>query len=212
MVVKHSKTKKTRQRRVQKNDSSLLSYLVLGGLVILGGAGWYHNTYETNNGDKHPEAVPQKLATTPIKKPAVIAKESTELANRPILKIPVPTTLQPIIPSLPVATQQNIPTSVPYKPDTNLPPKAKFAANNAANVIFTKVPTTVYLKADSRSKVVATIKSGLEMRSYEQIGAWHRIVVPSTDIIGWANEKDLSKKAPGLSNIIDRAMTGSINH
>lgn len=212
MVVRHLKTKKPRQRRVQKSDSTLLSYLLLGGLVLLGGAGWYHNTYETKNNAPGTQAGFQKLAATPIKKPDIITKESTELAARPILKVPVPEKSQSVIPPSPSATPQNASTPVPYKPDTNLPPRAKFAANNAANVIFAKVPTTIYLKADSHSKIVATIKSGQEMRSYEQLGPWHRIVVPSTDIIGWANEKDLSRKAPTLSDIIDRAMTSSINH
>lgn len=211
MAVRHTKTKKPRQHRAQKTDSALLSYLLLGGLVLLGGAGWYHNTFETKTVDNHQEATAQKVAATPIKKPDIVVKETTELAERPVLKVPVPATSQPLSPVTPLATPRNVAPSVPYKPDTNLPPKAKFAANNAANVIFAKVSTTIYLKADSHSKIVATVKSGQEMRSYEQIGAWHRIVVPSTDIIGWAHEKDLSIKAPSLSAIIDSAMTSSIN-
>lgn len=107
---------------------------------------------------------------------------------------------------------------VPYKADKHLPPKAQFGANNAAGIVYAKTTITIYEKNDSRSKRVAVVKSGQEMRSYEHLGTWHRIVVPTTDIIGWAKDEDIIlnindfNKTGNSAKAVDKNVTSSIRN
>ena len=211
MAVKRTKPNKNRQRTTQKKRSSVLSYFLLGGLTLLGGAGWYHNTYEVKSAGEQKTATREAISPTPNQKPSIVSASSHDIALQPAQKIPTPVTSVPVQPKIALVAPKMAPAPVPDKPDTTLPPKARFAANNAANVIYAKNATTIYANADSQSKIVATVKAGQEMRSYEHQGSWHRVVVPTTDIIGWANEASLSTKSPAISNLIDRALTGSIN-
>ena len=210
MVAKQTKTKRTRRKAVKKVNSSFLSYFVLGGFVFLAGFGWYHNVFEGDKFDKTAANTLHKFVPAPTTSPAPVKKETTVNVEHGATKIPIPTNLVATNPLIIPSDVKKGPVSVPYKADIQLPPQAKFAPNNAANIIFAKVPTTIYTKADSQSKMIAQVKSGQEMRSYEHIGGWHRVVVPSTDIIGWANEKYLTGKAPNPTDIIDHSMTGAI--
>ena len=209
MAVHRTRAKKIRQTSNRKKYSSTLSYFLLGGLTLLGGAGWYHNTYETNANQKQSGTLANSSAA-PLRKTELSSIKLPEIAVKPVSKVPDPVTFQPVAPKAPIEKPDLTSPSIPYRPDTNLPPQARFAVNNAANVIFARVPTAIYTKADSHSKIVANVKAGQEMRSYERQGNWHRVVVPSTNIIGWANGTSLSTRAPDISSLIDGALTGSI--
>lgn len=216
MAVKQTRAKKPHRRASQKTRSPFISYLILGGLVLMGGAGWYHTSYEVRTDDNHIEAKAPKPVLSPSNLVATPTKTGTTVAavlksiDQHLINIPVPSPSQLVTPKTALITPKEATPLVPYKPDKSLPPKAKFAANNAANVIFATAPTPIFMNADSHSKVIATVKNGQEMRSYDHQGAWHRVVVPSTDIIGWANEKNLSPTSPTISGLIDSAITSSV--
>lgn len=87
---------------------------------------------------------------------------------------------------------------------TNLPPAGKSsAADNSrhSNGAF-KVPKVVTArqtlvireKAWDQAKKIGGVEKGREMRSYAKVGRWHRVVVPSTNIIGWVQEDQLVLK------------------
>ena len=210
MVANQTKMKKPHRRVAQKTKSPFISYLILGGLVLMGGAGWYHSSYEARTGDKHLEAQAPKALVAPSNKAGTMLATAPKSVDRHSLNVPVPPASQLVTPETALITPKEATPLVPYKTDKNLPPKARFAANNSANVIFAKAPTSIFMDADSHSKVIATVKNGQEMRSYDHQGSWHRVVVPSTDIIGWANEKSLSAKSPTMSGLIDNGTTSSV--
>lgn len=209
MVVRTSRTKNKRRKPAAKQNSAI-SYVVLGGILLLGAAGWYHNTFEKNVPESKTVAVVKPVAT-PVKKPYIPVTNPTVDVNIPRPKAPIRQRSANDDPIVALLNLQKT-TNVPYKPDTQLPPKAVFGVNNAANVIFSKRDIIIYAKADSNSKTVAIVKAGQEMRSYEHVGNWHRVVVPSTDIIGWAKADDITHKTSTSNAIIDRNLTSSIKH
>ncbi|WP_297321891.1 hypothetical protein [uncultured Bartonella sp.] len=183
---------------------------MLSGLVLLAGFGWYHNTFESNNFTSPQKKYNVEIAGASTKSAISAKKESTINIGNIIAKPPVPDNLVSNSAAANLTGPKKLPSPVPYKHDMQLPPPAKFAVNNAANRIFAKAPTAIYAKPDSRSKLIAQVKAGQEMRSYDKSAGWHRVVVPSTAIIGWANEKDLSEKTPNIANRIDHSLTGAI--
>ena len=217
MAVKQTKVRKPHRRAAQKTRSPFISYLILGGLVLMGGAGWYHTNYEVETGEHIEAQAPKSLVSpsihvTPSNKAGTTVAVAPKSVDPHPVNVPVPSASQLANPTTAVVTPKEATPLVPYKADKNLPPKARFAANNAANAIFATAPTPIFMNADSHSKVIATFKIGQEMRSYDRQGSWHRVVVPSTDIIGWANDKSLSEKSPTISGLIDNAITSSVKH
>lgn len=210
MAAKQTKANRTRHSASKKVNSSIFSYLILGGFLLLAAFGWFHSIIYGHDPEITDLATVDKDVVKPIPNIVPSKKESKNNTDSLIWKIPVPNPLASLDQPANVLAAEKRSTVVPYKPDTQLPPPAKFAVHNAANIIFAKEPTIIYTKADSRSKIAARVKMGQEMRSYEHTGAWHRVVVPSTNIIGWANDKSLSEKSPNLTDLIDRAMTGAI--
>lgn len=209
MTKKQTKPKQIRRRSGKKTNFHL-SYLMLSGLVLLAVFGWYHNTSESNNFTSPQKNYNGEIAGTPTKSAISAKKESSINIGSIVAKPPVPVKLASNSAATNLNDPKAPPSPVPYKHDIQLPPPAKFAANNAAGRIFAKAPTAIYAKPDSRSKLIAQVKAGQEMRSYDKSAGWHRVVVPSTAIIGWANEKDLSEKTPNIANRIDHSLTGAI--
>jgi len=85
---------------------------------------------------------------------------------------------------------------VPYKEDKNLPPEGQFGLDNAATRVFAKDQITVFSEKSAESKIIATLKKGQEMRLYETNFDWQRIVVPSSDIIGWVMANSVTTTKP----------------
>ncbi|AEQ08339.1 hypothetical protein BMNI_I0711 [Brucella melitensis NI] len=72
-----------------------------------------------------------------------------------------------------------------------MPPRGVNTPANSPSVIYAKAKLTIHKNAWDRSPAIATIEKGREMRSYGKTGRWHRVVVPSTNIIGWVHEDQL---------------------
>jgi len=85
---------------------------------------------------------------------------------------------------------------VPYKEDKDLPPEGQFGLDNAASRVFAKDQITVFSEKNAQSKIIATLKKGQEMRLYETDVDWQRIVVPSSDIIGWVMANSVTTTKP----------------
>lgn len=111
---------------------------------------------------------------------------------------PVPPVTPPVKPTVKQAAER--------KPDLALMPPAKPAPDDQsrhASGAF-KVPKMIVAKqalviretAWQQAKVVGNVQKGREMRSYAKVGRWHRVVVPSTNIIGWVQEDQLIVKHP----------------
>lgn len=61
-------------------------------------------------------------------------------------------------------------------------------------VIIARQALIIREKAWDQAKTVGSVEKGREMRSYAKVGRWHRVVVPSTNIIGWVQEDQLAFK------------------
>lgn len=202
--------KKTTTKRSRKTSEShsITGYMTFGAILILGAAGWYYSPGSRSVEKKQTIAMQQKEVVAPIQKPAAFASDPVLGNGLPRPKIPVPAAAPSIQATSVKPKIDTVVSRPPYSVDRHLPPKGQFAINNAANAIYAQKRTTIYLKADQTSKIVAFVEKGQEMRSYETNGRWHRIVVPSTNIIGWAKDETLtaSKSRSG----IDTNATSSI--
>lgn len=215
MAIKRSKPRKNRNT-TNNQPNSKAAYVVLGGILLVGITGWYHSTFEKNIGRNTPVLTANKRIAIPQKKPENTSNKSV-LSVTPLPKAVIPSVLSASEESFSKQISQNPVSVVPYKADKHLPPKAQFGANNAAGIVYAKTTITIYEKNDSRSKRVAVVKSGQEMRSYEHLGTWHRIVVPTTDIIGWAKDEDIIlnvndyNKTGNSAKAVDKNVTSSIS-
>ena len=216
MAIKRSKPRKNCNTTSNQSNSKA-AYVVLGGILLVGTAGWYHSTFEKDIGRNTPVLTANKTIAIPQKKPENTSNKTT-LPSIPLPKAVIPSVLSASEESLSKQISQNPFSVVPYKTDKHLPPKVQFGANNAAGIVYAKKTITIYEKNDSRSKRVAVVKSGQEMRSYEHLGTWHRIVVPTTDIIGWAKDEDIilnindSNKTGNSAKTVDKNVTSSISN
>lgn len=216
MALKRSKPRKNRNT-TSKHPNSKAAYVVLGGILLVGAAGWYHSTFEKDIRPNTPVLTANKTIAIPQKKPESTSDKPALLAI-PLPKAVIPSPLLASKESFSKQIAQNPVSVVPYKADKHLPPKAQFGVNNAAGIIYAKTTIAIYEKNDSRSKRVAIVKPGQEMRSYEHLGTWHRIVVPTTDIIGWAKDDDIilnvndSTKTGNSAKAIDKNVTSSISN
>ncbi|GGA92464.1 hypothetical protein GCM10011491_20600 [Brucella endophytica] len=53
-----------------------------------------------------------------------------------------------------------------------------------------------------KSAAIGAVERGREMRSYGKTGKWHRVVVPSTSMIGWVHEDQLASSPPFFTGSI----------
>lgn len=216
MAIKRSKPRKNRNT-TSNQPNSKAAYVVLGGILLVGIAGWYHSTFEKNIGRNTPVLTANKTIAIPQKKPESTSNKSVSSIT-PLTKAVIPTVLSASEESFSKQISQSPVSVVPYKTDKHLPPKAQFGANNAAGIIYAKTTIAIYERNDSRSKRVAMVKPGQEMRSYEHLGTWHRIVVPTTGIIGWAKDDDIilninaSNKTGNSAKAVDKNVTSSISN
>ena len=216
MAIKRSKPRKNRNT-TSNQPNSKAAYVVLGGILLVGIAGWYHSTFEKNIGRNRPVLTANKTIAIPQKKPESTSNKSVSSIT-PLTKAVIPTVLSASEESFSKQISQSPVSVVPYKTDKHLPPKAQFGANNAAGIIYAKTTIAIYERNDSRSKRVAMVKPGQEMRSYEHLGTWHRIVVPTTGIIGWAKDDDIilninaSNKTGNSAKAVDKNVTSSISN
>lgn len=216
MAIKRSKPRKNRNT-TSNQPNSKAAYVVLGGILLVGIAGWYHSTFEKNIGRNTPVLTANKTIAIPQKKPESTSNRSVSSIT-PLTKAVIPTVLSASEESFSKQISQSPVSVVPYKTDKHLPPKAQFGANNAAGIIYAKTTIAIYERNDSRSKRVAMVKPGQEMRSYEHLGTWHRIVVPTTGIIGWAKDDDIilninaSNKTGNSAKAVDKNVTSSISN
>lgn len=214
MAIKRSKPRKNRNT-TSNQPNSKAAFVVLGGILLVGIAGWYHSTFEKDIGRNTPVLTANKTIAIPQKKPESTSNK-TSLPAIPLPNAVIPPALSTSEESFSKQIVLRPVSVVPYKADKHLPPKAQFGANNAARIVYAKTTITIYEKNDSRSKRVAVVKSGQEMRSYEHLGTWHRIVVPTTDIIGWAKDEDIilnindSNKTGNSAKAVDKNVTSSI--
>lgn len=205
--------KSARTRKPQKKANPLGSIAFIG-LLAAAVTGWWYAPHIMKKGTQPASTSTFAANTRP-------AAPRTKKTPRPEIKPNIKTLVvsRPPDPPLAVVPQQRPQTAmtpttskslpaVPYKPDTTLPPRGRFGVNNAANAIFARRTTLIFATKNKKGQPVARVARGQEMRSYEKNGNWHRIVVPSTNIIGWAEASDLTTKAPFFKP--DRAATGAI--
>ncbi|RCS23139.1 hypothetical protein DUT91_12530 [Phyllobacterium salinisoli] len=83
-------------------------------------------------------------------------------------------------------------------------PVGRAAPHTTPSVIYARERIIIRQRAWDKAAGVGTVEKGREMRSYGKTGKWHRVVVPSTNMIGWVHEDMLAASQPGLF------MTGSI--
>ncbi|HWD13719.1 hypothetical protein P8H26_12520 [Pseudochrobactrum sp. sp1633] len=118
--------------------------------------------------------------------------------------------LSPRIESKP-APQITPPKPAPQHAMPALPPVGKTAPDDNSRhasgafkipkAIIAKQSLVIREKAWDKAKTVGSVEKGREMRSYAKVGRWHRVVVPSTNIIGWVQEDQLIfKNKPRQAN------------
>lgn len=132
---------------------------------------------------------PTVTAPAPIRRPQVNIGEQKQVAilaprieNKPTA---------PIIP--PKASAQSAMPPLPPVGKT-IPDDNSRHANGAfktPKAIIAKQALNIHEKAWDQAKTVGRVEKGREMRSYAKVGHWHRVVVPSTNIIGWVKEDQL---------------------
>src|SRR5690606_16859899 len=89
------------------------------------------------------------------------------------------------------------------------PPRGTNTPAHSPSVIYAKAKLTIHKNAWDKSPAIGTVEKGREMRSYGKTGKWHRVVVPSTNMIGWVHEDQLrgGRNKPDSAQMIT---TGSI--
>lgn len=138
-------------------------------------------------------------AVGPVPRPAAsVAPSQPKPAQQAAVQVPKPTQmLAP--PPPPPASAKSLP----------MPPRGTNAPTQSPSVIYAKTKLTIHKNAWDKSPAIGTVDKGREMRSYGKTGKWHRVVVPSTNMIGWVHEDQLQ----GGRNKLDsaRMITGSID-
>ncbi len=142
---------------------------------------------------------PTATPPSPIRRPPLnigqsVASEQKEQPKQVAVLAPRPD-------SKPAAVQITPPKPAPQHTMPALPPVGKSATDdNSRNAsgafkvpkaIIARQALTIHEKAWDMAKTVGRVEKGREMRSYAKVGRWHRVVVPSTNIIGWVQEDQL---------------------
>lgn len=132
---------------------------------------------------------PEPVAPAPIRRPQVNVGEQKQVAalaprveNKPAPQIiPPKPAVQSAMPALPPVGRT--------APDDNS--RHASGAFKIPKAIVAKQALSIREKAWDQAKTVGRVEKGREMRSYAKVGRWHRVVVPSTNIIGWVQEDQL---------------------
>ncbi|EJF88692.1 hypothetical protein [Bartonella tamiae] len=203
-------TKRQNQRKRHKKQNKFVTFIGYNAflfIVILGFIGWYDHSPTSKGTDTLFAKAQFGTIAIPNTKP------SYKSTNKRLIILPdslysVSGTSKKAVVTM--DHQKDKSESIPYISDTHLPPKGQFGVNNAANKIFAKENIKIFASPNKDSKFIAILKKGQEMRSYEQQNGWHRVVVPSTDIIGWAQKENLTKFVHSRPQSYDFLSTGSI--
>ena len=164
-------------------------------------------------------------APSPVRRPPLNVGQSTpaeqKAAPQQLAMLPSRAENKPapqIIPPKPA--QQNAMPALPPVGKTEPEDNSRHASGafKSPKAIIAKQALTIREKAWDQAKIVGSVPKGREMRSYAKVGRWHRVVVPSTNIIGWVQEdqlifKNLPRQAASSRTITQQhsAMTtGSI--
>lgn len=85
-------------------------------------------------------------------------------------------------------------------------PRGVNMPNMAPSVVYARESLTLRRHAWDKSAPAGTVEKGREMRSYSKTGKWHRIAVPTTNMIGWVHEDML---IAGKSSMVTGAISGT---
>ncbi len=216
-----------RSSRRKSGSGSSAPILVLGAILALGAFSLWSTAQH-----KNPHEALSALFSRPASKPAPAAVAKTESKAKPgkVSETKAPArgyaaTVGPVPrPSAPVAPAPQKPvqkiaveTPKPPRPSGNIvasaapsamPPRGVNTPAHSPSVIYAKARLTIRKNAWDRAPAIATVEKGREMRSYGKTGRWHRVVVPSTNIIGWVHENQLigGRDKPDSATLI----TGSV--
>jgi len=203
-----------RKRRSSKRSSFSGSGIALAAILAMGAASWWA-AYQ----DKHPKAdfsgvfsrlLPQKDAGEKVSRPKEAEagkKPSSEQPKTASARADIPRPPAPVRPT--PAPSSNAGTQVAAvkppaplakpneaKPSIRNIPVGRATPDTTPSVIYARERLTIHEHAWDKSAAVGTVEKGREMRSYGKTGKWHRVVVPSTDMIGWVHEDELATSQP----------------
>jgi len=141
-------------------------------------------------------------AVGPVPRPsALVAPTQPKPLQQAAIQTPKPpmTTQKVAVPPPPPASARALP----------MPPRGTNTPAHSPSVIYAKAKLTIHKNAWDKSPAIGTVEKGREMRSYGKTGKWHRVVVPSTNMIGWVHEDQLrgGRNKPDSAQLIT---TGSI--
>ncbi|MBB2970435.1 hypothetical protein [Mesorhizobium sp. RMAD-H1] len=209
-----------RKRRSSKRSSVSGSGIALLAILAMGAASWWA-AYQ----DKHPKAdfsqlfgrlLPQKETGEKVSRPKEAVASKTPASRTPAnteqtkaasarADIPRPPAAVRPTPAPPNSANKQVAAVKPpaplAKPSEAKPPVKNIPAGRTSpdtmpSVIYARERLTIREHAWDKSASVGTVEKGREMRSYGKTGKWHRIVVPSTDMIGWVHEDKLAASQP----------------
>ncbi len=141
-------------------------------------------------------------AVGPVPRPAALVAPTQP---KPVQQAAVQAS-KPLMPTQKITPPPASPASARALP---MPPRGTNTPAHSPSVIYAKAKLTIHKNAWDKSPAIGTVEKGREMRSYGKTGKWHRVVVPSTNMIGWVHEDQLrgGRNKPDTAQIIT---TGSI--
>ncbi|MBV2142743.1 hypothetical protein KUG47_04410 [Falsochrobactrum sp. TDYN1] len=212
-----SRSPKRSTRRKSRSGSST-PLLALGVILGLGAFSLWATSQHKNphaaltglfqrSVSKPAPSAPAKAERKPQSEKAVVEKKAASKSDaKDFAKAvgPVPRPIAAVAPARPKPLEQTAVRAAKLP----MPPRGTNAPAQSPSVIFAKVKLTIRKNAWDKSPAIGTVEKGREMRSYGKTGRWHRVVVPSTNMIGWVHEDQLvgGRRKPDSAKII----TGSI--
>lgn len=219
-MAARKRTKRSSKRVNKRKAGSSSGMLALAVLLGLGGFSLWATSQHKNPTDaiaKLFQPTPSNSIvgkpSTPVRADMAPSKKTTHIAQPQPNKRETARAIEPT----PRPSVALVPSSRPIQPQrpASLPSKpvsAPVGLNTSAHsptVVYAKERLTIRKTAWDKSAPIGTVEKGREMRSYEKTGRWHRIAVPTTNLIGWVHEDQLigGNKKPDRAAVI----TGSIN-
>ncbi len=212
MAARKRSSRSTARSKGKSASGSSGSTLALGAILALGGLGlWSAATH------KSPDAAlsalfhrpaPQRAAPAPVSAPAAPAESKPAAKDLAAAVGPVPRPSAPVAPAqprpaaapirqaLPVMAQAARPPH-PAAPISSarlrnlMPPRGVNTPAHSPSVVYARTNLTIRKTAWDKAPAMGMVEKGREMRSYGKTGRWHRVVVPSTSLIGWVHEDQL---------------------
>ncbi len=135
-----------------------------------------------------PLNVGQSQAAEPKNQQKQVAMVTPQIAPKPAQQPQVQAANKP------AATQSMPPLPPVSKAVTDDNSRHASGAFKIPKAIIARQALTIRETAWDKAKIVGSVEKGREMRSYAKVGRWHRVVVPSTNIIGWVQEDQLMFK------------------